>query len=53
MQDEKLAAKFQQRAAEVRTIAKGIFDKAERQTLLRFVNDSEKLAAEIARKARG
>jgi hypothetical protein len=53
MQDKKLAVKIHQRADEVRTIAKGIFDKAERKILLKFVSDSENLAAEIARKARG
>jgi hypothetical protein len=35
----------QERAAEIREIAKGLFDKGERRTLLQFVADFEKLAA--------
>ena len=49
MQDKRTAAEFHQRAAEVRTIARGIFDKTERQLLLKFVDDCEKLATEKAR----
>jgi hypothetical protein len=33
------------RTAEIRQIAKGLFDKTERRALLRFVADFEKLAA--------
>jgi len=46
MQDKDPAAKFFHRANEVRKIARGIFDKKERRFLLKFVRDSEKLAAE-------
>jgi hypothetical protein len=49
MQDKETVAEFHRRAEEVRKIAESIFDKTERQTLLRFVDDCEKLAAENAR----
>jgi hypothetical protein len=52
MQDEEAVAAFQRKAKIVREIAKGIYDKTERQTLLKFVSDSEKLAAGKALKAR-
>jgi len=45
MQNKGTVAEFHRRADEVRKIAEGIFDKTERRTLLRFVDDSEKLAA--------
>jgi hypothetical protein len=37
---------LRRRAEEVRAIAKGIFDQRERQTLLEFVDDCEKLFVE-------
>jgi hypothetical protein len=49
MQDKKALAKFLRTADEVRKIARDLYDKTERQTLLRFVDDCEKLAAENAR----
>ena len=36
----------EERTAEIRKIARGLFDKTERRTLLRFVTDFEKLSAE-------
>ena len=48
MQDDGTAANFHSRADEVRKIAQGVFDNSERQTLLQFVADFEKLAAENA-----
>jgi hypothetical protein len=53
MRDKSLAVEFQRRAEEIRTIALGVYDDTERQILLEFVKDSEKLAAEIASKTRG
>ena len=41
------AAVIRSRAVEVREIAKGIFDKTERQILLKFVEDCESLARAI------
>lgn len=52
MQDKGTVAAFHRRADEVRKIAEGIFDKTERRTLLRFVDDCEKLVAENARAGR-
>jgi hypothetical protein len=49
MQDKQTDTKFQRRAAEVRTIAEDIYDRTERQTVLQFVDDCEKLAAQKAR----
>ncbi|HXL71209.1 MAG TPA: hypothetical protein VN935_08195 [Rhizomicrobium sp.] len=40
------AAKLYHRAKEVRKIARGIFDETELRILLKFVRDSEKMAAE-------
>jgi hypothetical protein len=42
---EKVKTDLSRRAARIREIAQGIFDKAERQTVLKFVADAEKLAA--------
>lgn len=36
---------FSRRAAKIREIAQGIFDKGERRTVLTFVADAEKLVA--------
>lgn len=44
MQDEEKIVNFRDRANKVREIAQGVFDKAERRFILRFVADSEKLA---------
>lgn len=52
MQDKISVTEFYRRAMEIRRIAEGIFDKAEREILLKFVADCEKLAAKNARKAR-
>jgi hypothetical protein len=49
MQDKGTVAEFHRRAVAVRKIAQDIFDKTDRQTLLRFVDDCEKLAAENTR----
>ena len=49
MQNKGTIAEFHRRADKVRKIAEGIFDKTERRTLLRFVDDCEKLVAEYAR----
>jgi hypothetical protein len=38
---------LEERTAEIRQIARGLFDKGERRTLLRFVADYEKLAADV------
>jgi len=40
---EKDLADFRQRATMVREIARGIYDREERDTVLRFVEDAEKL----------
>jgi len=45
MLDQNTATEFYRRAMEIRRIAEGIYDKAERRTLLKFVADSEKMAA--------
>lgn len=45
MQDKVSADEFYHRAKKVREIAKCIYDKGERRVLLKFVRDSEKLAA--------
>ena len=45
MLDQNTATEFYHRAMEIRIIAEGIFDKTERRTLLKFVADSEKMAA--------
>jgi hypothetical protein len=50
MQDKVPVTEFYRRAMEIRRVAEGIFDKTERKTLLRFVSDCEKLAAENAHK---
>jgi hypothetical protein len=52
MQDKTSAAHFGRQAERIRTIAEGIFDKRERNTLLKFVKDSEKLAARSLRTQR-
>jgi hypothetical protein len=44
------AADFCRRAGIVREIAEGIYDKTDRRFLLKFVSDSEKLAAPTGRK---
>jgi hypothetical protein len=49
MQEKCSVTEFHDRATEIRKIAQGIFDKAERKILLTFVDDCEKLAAENAR----
>ena len=46
MRNVKTIADFHGKAASVRTIAKGIYDKQERRFLLRFVAYCENLAAE-------
>ena len=51
MRDKSLAVELQRQAGEIRTIALGIYDNAERQILLKFVKDSEKLAAAMSKKA--
>ncbi len=48
MQEEDWAAKFRGWANEVRKIARGIFDEGERQTVLDFVDECEKLAAKTS-----
>ena len=50
MQDKGSVTEFYRRAMEIRRIAEGIFDKTERQTLLKFVSDCEKLAARGGKK---
>lgn len=50
MQDKVIISKFHHRAKIVRKIAEGIFDKTERETLLNFVEDCEKLAAPSSKK---
>src|ERR1700690_1369028 len=50
MQDKGSVTEFYRRAMEIRRIAEGIFDKTERQTLLKFVSDSEMLAARGGKK---
>lgn len=50
MPSQEELANFASRAAEIRTIAQGIFDERERQTLLQFVTVAEKLAQARARK---
>jgi hypothetical protein len=49
VQDQGCVTEFKDRAKKIRQIARGIFDKAEREILLKFVSDSEKLAEEKAR----
>jgi hypothetical protein len=44
MTDKERSTIFQSQAAEVREIAKGIFDQKERSTILHFVAESVKLA---------
>jgi hypothetical protein len=43
LRDKEKVAEFRRRADEIRAIARGIFDKGERQALLEFVEDCEKL----------
>jgi hypothetical protein len=49
MLSKRTPADFQIRAAEVREIAQGIFDKTERRKVLQLVSDYEKLARKITR----
>ena len=51
MQDKVAVAEFHRRADKVREIAVGIFDKAERRFLLKFVKDCEKLVAPRGKKS--
>lgn len=44
MQDKKAESQFYRRADEVREIAKGLFDRAEREIVMQFVEEAEKLA---------
>ena len=46
--DDKQLARICSRADEVREIAQGIFDKAERRVVLKFVADAKKLAAKLS-----
>lgn len=48
MSNDKKMATFDLRVAEIQEIAKGIFDDADRQKLLRFVADSKKMAHAMA-----
>jgi hypothetical protein len=48
MQAKEKITEFRERADKVREIAQGVFDKGERRIVLRFVADSEKLAASVA-----
>jgi hypothetical protein len=43
LRDKERVAESRRRADEIRAIARGIFDKGERQVLLEFVADCEKL----------
>jgi len=44
MQDKKPGTQFYRRAEEVREIAKGLFDRSEREIVMQFVAEAEKLA---------
>ena len=46
MATKKTDPTLEERTAEIRKIARGLFDKKERRTLLRFVADFKKLNAE-------
>jgi hypothetical protein len=43
MQDKKVGPQLYRRAEEVREIAKGLFDRAEREIVMQFVEEAEKL----------
>ena len=45
MSPDSAAVDFSRRAAKIREIARGIYDKSERRVVVKFVNDAEKLLA--------
>jgi hypothetical protein len=50
MQDKCSVTEFHHRTKEIRKIAQGIFDMTEREFLLKFVDDCEKLVAPSGKK---
>ena len=48
MTDAKKIARISKRAATVREIARGIFDKSERRVVLKFVSDAARLAEHLS-----